>query len=475
MQELDIVVLDFETHWGKGYTLSGKEWNTSGYIRAPQFKAHGCGIKINDGKTIWISHKDLPKAFAAIDWKKSAVLAHNTAFDGAILAWVYGHVAAYYYDTLSMTRGLHNEVSRAKLAVIMELYQVGEKSKTYLNRTSGVKDLPPDIEAELAEGCIIDVDGCYDVFQKQMTVFPQKELDLIDLTLRMFIQPVLTVNKAVAEKALAEELQERTWLIASAGVPETTLTSNPKFAAALENLDVDPPMKISKTTGKGTYAFAQTDEEFLELLEHDNRQVVRLAAGRLAAKSTLFETRGRRLIDDGTNGLRLPVLLNYFGAKTGRWSGGNKCLIGETTIIIERKGQVMYSMLSSLKDSDRVWDGFEFVNHDGLVHQGLAKVMEYDGITGTANHQVWVEEVDHPTERLDIAATCGHTLRTGRIPKELEPITQGVPSSERSVCESKESELCSLWRTRPDFQIRYRQPHGRMGHNEFRTTSVVAT
>jgi DNA polymerase len=46
--------------------------------------------------------------------------------------------------------------------------------------------------------------------------------------------------------------------------------------------------------------------------------------GRLAAKSTMMETRAWRLIQMQELNGSLPVLLNYYGAKTGRWSGGNK-------------------------------------------------------------------------------------------------------------------------------------------------------
>lgn len=319
-----LITLDWETHYAADYSLRLKKYNTSGYIRDPQFQVHGVGIKIDGGKTKWYAgHTAAKKAIDAINWTDAALLAHNTAFDGAILAWHFGHIAAFYYDTLSMTRGLHNEVSRASLDTIMTLYGVGEKSKTYLAPTKGLRVLPPEIMKGLGDGCIIDVDGCYEVFQKQKAVFPKTELALIDLTLRMFIQPVFQINLEVAEKALAEELEERNWLICASGVPESTLRSNDKFALALTALGVEVPMKLNKK-GERIEAFAQSDEEFLELLEHDDRRVVRLAAGRLAAKSTLFETRGRRLIDDGTGGRRLPVLLNYFGAKTGRWSGGNK-------------------------------------------------------------------------------------------------------------------------------------------------------
>jgi DNA polymerase I-like protein with 3'-5' exonuclease and polymerase domains len=320
-----LITLDFETYYAADYSLRLKRYNTSGYIRDPQFQVHGVGIKIDGGKTKWYAgHAAAKKAIDAINWTDAALLAHNTAFDGAILAWHFGHIAAFYYDTLSMTRGLHNEVSRASLKTIAALYQLGEKNVEALENTKGKKTLTAAEAAALGAYCVQDTDLCHAIFQKQRAVFPQTELALIDLTLRMFIQPVFQINLVVAEKALAEELEERNWMICASGVPEKSLTSNPKFAAELEKLGVDCPMKISGTTGKETYALAQTDEGFIELLEHDDRRVVRLAAGRLAAKSTLFETRGRRLIDDGTGGRRLPVLLNYFGAKTGRWSGGNK-------------------------------------------------------------------------------------------------------------------------------------------------------
>lgn len=324
MKNLQLVTLDFETYYGKDYSLKSKKWNTSGYIRAEEFKVHCVAIKIGGNKTKLYTRDEVGPALHAIDWKKSALICHHTAFDGAILAWIYGLVPAFYYDTMSMTRGLHNEVSRASLEVVAQLYGVGEKSKTYLTPTYGLRELSPAIMKGLGEGCIIDTDLTHAIFKKQMEVFPVDELRLIDLTLRMFINPVLKVNKDVAERALEEELEERNWLICASGVSEHTLTSNPKFAAELKKLDVDPPMKISATTGNATYAFAQTDDGLLELLEHDDRRVVKLVAGRLAAKSTLFETRGRRLIADGTGMYKLPVMLNYCGAKTGRWSGGNK-------------------------------------------------------------------------------------------------------------------------------------------------------
>jgi len=174
---------------------------------------------------------------------------------------------------------------------------------------------------------------------------------------------------------------------------------------------------VSKYNGEVTYALSETDLEFMELLEHEDTRVVRLVQGRLAAKSTMMETRAWRLLQAQELCGCLPVLLNYYGAKTGRWSGGNKCLAGDTQIIIERNGQVLYIPLSTLTGSDRVWDGEEFVTHSGLIDRGIQEVIVYDGIIATPDHEVVTE---FGQVRLDHAEEAGYTLTLGCLPAGLD-------------------------------------------------------
>ena len=99
--------------------------------------------------------------------------------------------------------------------------------------------------------------------------------------------------------------------------------SNAKFAGLLKGLGVEPPMKVSPTTGKETFAFAKTDEDFITLMDHEDPQVQTLIAARLGNKSTLEETRTQRFIDIAKRGL-LPVPVKYYAAHTGRWGGDDK-------------------------------------------------------------------------------------------------------------------------------------------------------
>lgn len=97
--------------------------------------------------------------------------------------------------------------------------------------------------------------------------------------------------------------------------------SNDSLANALRQRGVEPPTKISPTTGKETYAFAKSDLEFQALAE--DPRVADLVAARLAVKSTLGETRAGRFINAGTTG-KLPVALNYYGAH---------CVPGDTEVL----------------------------------------------------------------------------------------------------------------------------------------------
>jgi DNA polymerase len=196
--------------------------------------------------------------------------------------------------------------------------------------------------ARYAEYCINDTELTYTLFKKYMSLgFPKQELRLIDMTLRMFIEPVLELDKtrlvdhleAVkdAKEALMESVRdfmlkdadpEYVHAIFSEGMDgiKKLLMSNDKFAKVLENYGVVPPTKVSLRTGKLAYAFAKTDEEFKSLEEHPDVRVQMLVAARLGNKTTIEETRTERFIGMSSRG-KFPVPLRYYGAHSGRWSG----------------------------------------------------------------------------------------------------------------------------------------------------------
>jgi DNA polymerase I-like protein with 3'-5' exonuclease and polymerase domains len=317
-----MLVIDFETRWdSKSYTLS--KLTTEQYIRHPQFKAFGLAYKdMTADEIVWVSHDDIPAWVASVDWDTTAVVAHNAQFDVAILAWVYGAKPRFIFDTLSMARALFGVEVGNSLAKLANRYGLPPKGEAVYN-TNGVSELAYEVEQELAEYCKHDVYLCEQILEKLTKEvdggFPVKELKLIDMTLKMFVNPVLELDKEMLSEAIEEEKEKREALLAKIGVEEKALASNDQFANVLLGLGVTPPKKISKTTGKEAYAFAKNDALFQALLNSDNEDISLICEARLKVKSTLERTRAQRFVDIAGRGT-LPVPLHYYGAHTGRWS-----------------------------------------------------------------------------------------------------------------------------------------------------------
>jgi DNA polymerase len=157
------------------------------------------------------------------------------------------------------------------------------------------------------------------VFNRLVDGFPAKELKLIDMTLKMFTIPRLMLDTEMLRQAIDEEERKRGEILGRLGVDDGALASNDRFADLLRRMDVEPPTKLSKTTGRRTYAFAKNDALFQALLNSEREDVALLCEARLKVKSTLERTRAQRFLDIASRGA-LPVPLNYYGAHTGRWS-----------------------------------------------------------------------------------------------------------------------------------------------------------
>jgi DNA polymerase len=182
--------------------------------------------------------------------------------------------------------------------------------------------------------------GFYAPMERQITAFPKFEYKLIDRTVRMFTEPALILDPVLLQSELHDLVTKRELALELGGVPREELMSNPKFAQALENLGVQPPMKLSPTTGKPTYAFAKTDKAMQELAEHPDDRVQALVAARLKNKSTIAETRVARLLGIAGRG-SLPVYLNYCGAdQSHRASGGDSTNLQN----LPKKGAMRSSM-----------------------------------------------------------------------------------------------------------------------------------
>lgn len=338
-----LITIDFETYYDPEFSLT--KISTEEYVRDKRFEVIGFAYKIDNGPAHWVTGTDpeIAEHLGRLPWEKSLVLAHNTMFDGAILSWLYGVKPMGWLDTQSMGRALHGVDESVSLKNMAIKYGVGHKG-TEVDDAKGKRrhQFTPHAMHQYGQYCRNDVDLTYAMFNKMMAAgFPQSELKLIDLTLRMFIDPVLKLDTKQLELHLSDTVAQKTNHLVNAlqsighkelavkhilgdeeakAAVRKTLMSNQQFAEMLKGLGVIAPLKISMTTGKETLALAKTDEAFKALLEHPDPRVQALCAARLGTKSTLEETRTERFIGISKRGA-FPIPLKYYAAHTGRWGG----------------------------------------------------------------------------------------------------------------------------------------------------------
>ena len=368
---MNVIVLDFETHYSKSYSLSSI--TTEEYVRHELFETIGVAVKVDDGETQWFSG---PKAATKkwldqFPWDNAVAVAHNAVFDMAILNWQFDIRPKRIADTLSMARALHGtDGFSLSLKSLAEHFGLGVKGTEVLNALGKTRlDFSAEELSRYGDYCINDVELTYELFKILAAGFPMVELRLIDLTIRMFTEPKLTLDKGVLENHLLDVQAKKEVLMSKLNYDKADLMSNPKLAELLEFHGVTVPMKVSPANGKQTFAFAKSDEAFKELLEHENVMVQAIVAARLGVKSTLEETRTERFINVADRGT-LPIPLRYYAAHTGRWGGDDKVNMQN----LPRK--------SPLKKAIRAPDGYLLVDCDSsqIEARTLAWLAEQDDL-----------------------------------------------------------------------------------------------
>lgn len=453
---MNYLTLDFETYYDKEINL--KKMTTQAYVMHPQMEVLMVSAKFNDDPVQIIDGEQIPTFFATVDWSNTAVIAHNAVFDGSILYWRYGVRPAMLIDTMSMAQalGVPTIAGSASLATCIRLlqeagYAVPPKGTEVLDALGKRRaDFTPQQWAAYREYCKNDTDITWFLFKVLRQYLTDEEMRFQDIILRCYTEPRLTVDLPTVEYELnrcrtykAEQLAEVCKMF---GTTQDNLSallrSNDKFAEVLRSIggvteeEAEQgksgtfiiPTKVSEKTGKTTWAFGKTDVAFKELCEHDDPKVQAVCQARLAAKSSIDETRCLKFLEYGSYGF-LPMGYKIGGAHTNRMSGGSagsanmqnlpsgrregqsdllrRSIIAQGNSVIvnfdasqieclDSSGLVLTQRglveMHNISINDLLWDGVEWVKHDGLVMKGIKDVITYSGITGTPNHIVYTAD-----------------------------------------------------------------------------------
>lgn len=321
---LDAVVgIDFETYYADDYSL--RKMSTTEYIVDPRFKTQMASIQWHTEHKAAVLNPTEFKAFCReTNWKRTGVLAHHAHFEGLILSHHFKVKPAFYLDTLSMARPLMPvQVGGSLKAVCKAFGREAKKLAGALEDVKGVQYMTMKQFRALAKYAGKDIEDTWFIFNKLLPYTPVDELRLIDLTVKMYAQPSVLVDGDMAVGVEAAEVGKKAKLLKKAKVDKAQLMSNQQFAALLEAEGVGVPVKLSKTTGEVTLALARNDLAFKDLLKHPSKKVRALVEARMSNKSTMLETRAAKMAVRAAIGAQ-PIYLNYWGARTGRWSGSDK-------------------------------------------------------------------------------------------------------------------------------------------------------
>lgn len=325
------LIVDTETYYDSEYSLS--KMQTDAYIMDPRFEI--ITMCVMDSETMETRFHDIdvndPASIAAFanayPWGECWVGAHHTHFDGFIFTRRLGIRPKRWLDSLSLGRMFMPWLKSHSLAAMAKALGLPEKGTEVLNAIGKSRAWFLANPTELSKYqayCKHDSVLCKRIIDRFLHRAPPLELVLIDMTIRMFTEPRLLGDEALMESLHADELVRKQTLLTEAGLTREIIMSNQKFADALAAAGVVPPLKLSKTTGRQTFAFAKSDRAFTDLLEHPVPLVQAMVAARLGVKTTIAETRAMRYLQTARRGL-MPVYLNFWGAKvTGRYSGGNQ-------------------------------------------------------------------------------------------------------------------------------------------------------
>lgn len=300
------VALDFETFYATDYSV--QDLGYSAYVNDPRFEA--THVAVSDGDHAFACRpRDFP--WAALQGK--TLVAHNAGFDEAVFrrlqqtGVIPADVApAGWHDTAALCAYIGAPRALDEAADVL----LGMKlDKSVRDRMKGGPDLFDAIDDYAAK----DARAPALIWKKYSPYWPERERELSRLTIAMGFRglPIDAAKAGSIFQSLEDTAQSAR--LALPWYPKQAAASTKAIAAHCQKHNIPPP----ETTSAKEDAF----DAWLEQYGHTEparciRLVQEIRSLNRAAK--VLETILARQRSDG----RIDAHTLYFGATTGRWSGG---------------------------------------------------------------------------------------------------------------------------------------------------------
>jgi len=447
------IFIDFETYYDKDYSLT--KMTTIEYVNHPKFKVLGTAIAIDDGEPYWVDGAELPD----LDWANSEIIAHNMLFDGLVLTQHFGITAKRWSCTVALARAML-PIKPHTLKNVSHKLGLGAKG-------DGLTIGASESDEALIEYAIQDVVLCRGIYNKLIAAFPEDEREIIHLTQRWGVEPLLQLDMPRLQAAMFLAIGERADIIEKGGIAEEILLSNKKFSEYLQGEGIKVPMKSSEDDNHWEKpALSKGDPEFHDCIA-ENPDYADVFAARLAAKSNISVKRAEKMLRVGecTPNQRMPMPLKYYGAHTGRWSGAD----GFNVQNLPRKSEIRKSILAPeghvivVADSAQIelrvnaWWSDEFSVLDSLIRKKCVYTqaaanhfgIPYDQVTATQRQMGKV-----------ITLGCGYGMGAKKFqafvatgPLGMDPLKLTDDEAKRTIqtYRAMNGNIASTWREMDQF------------------------
>ena len=303
------ISIDFETYYDD--EVSVKTLGNWAYTRHPQFYAYL--VSVFDGETAWVGRPE------DLDWsvlKGATLLAHNAGFDKSVAealaeTGIIPELDNEWICTANMTSFLCSE--RA-LAIAANTLLQKRRDKTIRDNMKGKHwaDLTAEEQLAFCKYAEEDARDCWPLFDRYQHLWPELERRLSALTIKQSNRGVaidvelLRTYRATVDTALWSCLKKLPWVEAG-----EKPTGTKAIAAECRKVGIPtPPVK-----DEDEEAFDEWEATYSKKFPWVKAIGQYRKVNKLKAQ---LDTINARLRPDGT----IDFSLLYFGAHTGRWSGG---------------------------------------------------------------------------------------------------------------------------------------------------------
>ena len=175
------------------------------------------------------------------------------------------------------------------------------------------------------------------------------------------------------------------------------------------------------------YAVIAQDKVLLDAI-HNNLDIHALNAA-----SLLIEP-GEQLMDAYRHVLTKPKAEREYVRTVAK----RFCIAEGEPVLVLRDGETREVPIEHVKDCDHVWDGVEWVEHDGIIDQGVREVVFYDGLWATEDHDVWIRD----GQKVPFGVAAAQRLQLARTGEAGRPLRL-LGYRERSLARDTRSEFAT--------------------------------